>query len=452
MLVDIKIDIPAYAVAITAVVLFALNAFGVFFTSPDTANGRLISSMVTVVFAFAATSALIYMRFFLLKLNRKWAGHWAWMAAGFGLWLIAEIVWMYLALGEEPQGLTPADALWLLGYVAMFIGLIGANLGTIVVFKPRDTLAALGFSALALAIVVFVLLPSLSADAPLLEKAVQTFYPIGDIAVVFLAFRLATTFMGSRLRTAWGVLLAGLVLFAIADAWMAYLNLYDLKNIGDPSDFVYNASYILVAMGALLFESMSRSGFKQAEETRVVAEQTSGQLDGLLLRKKGEQAVSITTTKNFVDVDIAALKLLTKEEGAGGILVCFDRTPEFLLERIKEAGVDAERAYVIAVGHSNGHAYTNVSYVDSLGDLSAIKMTITSALKAMNGKCKKQSIVVDGIPTLTLYNDLNRLGQFLHDVNIDMRAKDVYQVILLSQNGEINQYVMRFCDTNLSLI
>ena len=449
---DIKIDLPVYVLAITAVVLFALNAFGVFFTSPDTANGRLISSVVTVVFAFAATAALIYMRFFLLKLNQKWAGYWAWMAVGFALWLIAEIIWMYLAIGEEPQGLTPADALWLLGYVAMFIGLVGANLGTIVLFKPRDTLAALGFSAVALAIAIFVLLPSLSADAPLIEKAVQTFYPIGDIAVVFLVLRLAITFMGSRLRIAWGVLLAGLVLFAIADAWMAYLNIYNISSIGNASDFVYNASYIFVAMGAMLFESMSRSGFKQAEETRVVAEQTSGQLDGLIMKDKGEQAASITTTKSFVDVDLAALKLLTKDESMGGVLVCFDRTPQFLMERIKEAGIGAERVSLIVIGHTSGDGQPNVSYVDALGDLSSVKMTINSALKVMSGKFKRLFVVIDGIPTLTLYNDLNRLGQFLHDNNLDMRAKDIYQVILLGPNGEINQYVMRFCDTNISLI
>jgi len=169
------------------------------------------------------------------------------------------------------------------------------------------------------------------------------------------------------------------------------------------------------------------------------------------MKKRGEQAVSITTQMNTMDVDLAAVQLLTKKEEMGGVFVCFDRTPAYLEERLDEIGVEKDRVRILTMGSVSAKE-NSASFVDALDDLSAIKIAIGAALKRLEGKYKKNFVLIDGIPTLSLYNDLKRLGQFLHDLNLELRNKGAYTVVLLGPGGEINQFVMRFCDTNVSLI
>ena len=447
---EARVEIPVYLVAVVSVLLVTINVL-VFTVMPGMQDAKLVSATLTVFFAFAAAAALVYMRFFLLRLNKEWADRWTWVAAGFVLWLAAEVIWAYYALEGKTQGLTLADSAWLAGYVAIFFGLIGANLGTFAGFKLRDTLYALIFGIVALGVISYALVPALSAPVGLFEKAVKIFYPLADIAIVFLSLRLASAFLDSPLRVAWGVLLLGLTLLAVSDAWITSLELSGQYLAGHPSEFLYNSSYILVGMGALLFESMSRSGFRRPADSRTAVEWASGILDKFLLKKKSEQAVSITTTRSFVDVGIAAIKLLMKNKGTGCVLVCLDRTHAHLVEQMENAGIYPERVHLVVMG-AGGEKEEGFTTLDGLGDLSTIKIRISSALSDVRDRHEKHFIIIDGIPTLTLYNDLNRLGQFLHDLNLDMRRKNVYLVILLAADGEINEYVMRFCDTNISLI
>lgn len=438
-----------------ALLLLALNFIAMLFVEPGAPGTALIVSLLTILFALISVLALFRMRLFMKRLNREWAGHWFYIVAGFALWLVAEIISGYFAIAGEPPHATVADVFWLLGYAFMIAGFVKANLDMRVIFKPRDTIFALAFAAFALAVAGLVLLPMYSAPLEPIEKVLNLLiYPIADIIVLFLTLRLAMAFFSSPLGFPWMIFLTGFMVTAVSDSWYARLLLTNSYVTGHPSDFLYISGYILTMAGALLFESMSRMGFRPEKATAPApAEKAYEQLEKVLLKRKPEQAASITTAIDSVDVDLALIKLLTKENKMSCVFLCLDRPHTYFLEEFKEEGIDSEMVHFVTLGLPGREAEEDgLSYIHSPEELNAIKLQLDSAAKRMKEKYRKSFVLIDCIPTLLLYNDMKRLGKFLHDLNLSLRNEGAYQVLLLSPNGEINPFILHFCDTNISLV
>ena len=436
-----------------ALLLLALNFITMLFAKPGTLGTALITSLLTVLFALLAVLALLRMRIFLKRLNREWASHRYYIVIGFALWLVAETIWAYFSVSGEPPHATVADVFWLLGYAFMIAGFVKANMETRVIFRPRDTIFALIFAIFALAVAAFVLLPMYPAPFDPVEKLLNLLlYPVSDVIILFLTLRLAMAFFSSPLGFPWAVFLLGFMMVALSDSWYAYLLLTNTYYVGHASDFLYNAGYILTTAGALLFEATSRMGFKP-EEAPAPVEKVYAQLEKLLLKKRPEQAASITTAIDSVDVDTALLKLLTKENKMSCVFLCLDRPHTYFLEELQEEGIDAEMVHFVTLGLPGREANQGgLSFINSPEELTAIKMHVDSAAKRMKEKYRKTFVLIDCIPTLLLYNDMKRLGKFLHDLNLSLRDEGAYQVLLLSPNGEINPFILHFCDTNISLV
>ena len=204
-----------------ALLLLALNFITMFFAKPGTPGTALITSLLTILFALLAVSALLRMRMFLKRLNREWASHWYYIVIGFELWLVAETIWAYFSISGEPPTATVADIFWLLGYASMILGFVKANVDTRVIFRPRDTIFALIFAIFALAVAAFVLLPMYSSPIDPMEKLLNLFlYPVSDVIVLFLTIRLAMAFFSSPLGFPWvGFLLGFMVALTLPNSW-----------------------------------------------------------------------------------------------------------------------------------------------------------------------------------------------------------------------------------------
>lgn len=439
-------------IALIALALLAANFLAAWLVAPGTQGAVLITSVITIVFALLAVLALLRMRRFLFSLNSKWAKYLTYVAIGFTLWLLAENVWAYYAI-EAPRGVpgvTIADTAWFTGYLFIIYGLAKANRRTLVTFKLRHTLYAVIMALFALCVTAFVLLPMLGTPVSPVEKFFTLIYPLFDIVIAALALRLAMALLGSPLGIAWAIFLLGFLVMAGSDAWYAYLTLSDSYFVGHISDYAYSSAYLFVAAGAMLFEAMSRAGHADAGKGYNAVENAYAQLKGMLTQKKGEDEISITTAVSSPVADLAVIKLLAKAKGMGGVFLCLDRPHTYFVDQLKDLGVDRNSVHFVAIGKADS-GQENVSFIESAADLTTIKMTVMDAVREMKKSHDKVFVLVDCIPTLSLYSDLNQLGRFLHDLNLALRKEGAYQVMLLAQKGEINTFVFRFCDTNISL-
>lgn len=444
-------------VAAIAFVLLLSNVLVFLLINPNTPQAIVFTNLTTSIYALFAVFALAYMAQFMFQLNRKWAGYWALITGGYFLWFIGEMIWGHYSAAPGPPGFSLADVAWLSGYVFVIAGFARANMDLRVIFRLRDTLFAGIFACFALAVTIFVLLPLLSVPADPLEKAASLAYPIADIVLVFLLLRLASAFVRSPLGFAWSVFCLGAMLDALADSWFAYLMLTNTYRAGHIYDLIYNLGYILTAIGALLFVGMSRAGLRAGEPgSETGKDRGATEVDALCAQLKGaftkrplQQAVSITTEKNSVDVGVAVLKLLTGEN-ARCVFVHLDRPHAYFQELFREHGIPGERVHLLTLGPED-EGKPNISFVNSPDNLTLLKIKLDAAAGKRGKESGRTFVLMDCIPTLALYNDMNRLGRFLHDLNLSLRERGAYQIILLSPGGGINPSVLRFCDTNLAI-
>ena len=170
---------------------------------------------------------------------------WFLMSLGMALWSIADAIGSWWAITIDADAFpTPADAVYLLGYVAVTTGvallLHAGRRGR----DPAGTLDSLILTT-ALAVLSWVLLarPIISAyaESPL-AAAVAVSYPLADIALAGLLIRLLTT-SGGRTR-AYRLLVVALLLLIVADS--ASSALQQLTFGGDLwLDYLWLASYVV---------------------------------------------------------------------------------------------------------------------------------------------------------------------------------------------------------------
>ncbi|WP_432508896.1 GGDEF domain-containing protein [Kineococcus auxinigenes] len=202
---------PAWlrAVAVVAAVAALLS------TLPDPASRTgAVAYLVPVALAFALTALAVP------RVPRPQRGPWCWLLAGQLLYLVGESTLAALQLRGSEAWPTPADAVYLLAYVPVTVGLLGLNRqrgGA----SHRGSLLDAGVVTLSAATLfgVFVVLP-LATDSTqgALARVTSAAYPIADVVLVHLLARMVTG-PGARTRAFW-FLAGGTAATVVADvAW-----------------------------------------------------------------------------------------------------------------------------------------------------------------------------------------------------------------------------------------
>ncbi len=198
---------------------------------------------------------------------------WRSLTLGLALWTMGEAIWAVdqLLLNDRLGDPSPADAVWLLGYVPLSAGLF-LRYRTYRI-KPRTIWHALLFTAIALMLALITLtliLPEVRSPAEnhWLEHAVNTLYPMGDLLLAYLALLIVSGLAGGSLSSPWRLLAAGYLCVTLSDLLFAYavrLGLYQTAPTPAPNlpslaaDWLYLASYLAIALGTYQHARLQRA-------------------------------------------------------------------------------------------------------------------------------------------------------------------------------------------------
>ncbi|MCI2236879.1 hypothetical protein MN205_00020, partial [Kineococcus sp. TRM81007] len=176
---------------------------------------------------------------------------WRWLLLAQVAYLVGEVLFAALDLAGNESWPTPVDALYLLAYVPVTIGLLGLNrqrggsghLGSLLDASIVTLSAATLFG-------VFVVLPIASdGTQSTLVRVLSTAYPVADVLWVFLLARMVTG-PGARTRAFW-LLAGGTAATLAADVGM---NVLQLVEGGDTTpawmNLLWQSFYVLYALAA----------------------------------------------------------------------------------------------------------------------------------------------------------------------------------------------------------
>lgn len=185
---------------------------------------------------------------------------WSGLLFGWVLWTLAEIIWTaYLLFAQETPYPSPADFFWIAGYVPMGIAL-AARIQTIPTKPTRyQNILILLFSAITVAAtIVFILIPVVRDfdSQHLLESIPNLIYPVFDLILVTIVWRLFFTYEKGDYGFAWRLLTLGFILVTISDFTFTYAEWNDLyypdmqaNVISRLADVPYTLSYIMWFIG-----------------------------------------------------------------------------------------------------------------------------------------------------------------------------------------------------------
>jgi hypothetical protein len=100
----------------------------------------------------------------------------------------------------------------------------------------------------------WLLRPIVQAETSPLERALNLAYPISDLVLMVPAVLLLITarkFSGGRVARVWFALLLGLVVLAGGDVAFAYLTSMGQEHLDPLVDFLFLASYVILARATL---------------------------------------------------------------------------------------------------------------------------------------------------------------------------------------------------------
>ncbi|MEW5955464.1 MAG: hypothetical protein AB1626_02920 [Candidatus Micrarchaeota archaeon] len=217
------------------------------------ADFNLFANFFMVAFSGLAVAALALVRNSFAE-SDHWKRDWSLLAAGFGLWFIAEVTWAFyvLVLGIEVPLFSLADVFWWLGYLPMAAGLYLLSKAFFIhLSSAKKILLAAAIAAAGLLVATLLNAGAAQASVSWEILASQGFYPLADLVLLALAAYIAlgtTEFM--KFSRALFMLATALVVWVVYDLWFAYANfagVYDPKQF---YDLAYLLAYVLVTAAA----------------------------------------------------------------------------------------------------------------------------------------------------------------------------------------------------------
>jgi diguanylate cyclase (GGDEF)-like protein/PAS domain S-box-containing protein len=176
-----------------------------------------------------------------------------WLLVGLacGSWSAGNVIWAYfeLVLHQEAPFPSPAD-LGYLGFVPLAVAgvaLLGPSFASVGTLKRVLDVALITVSLAGVGWIV-VLAPVAENTEGWLERGLSLAYPIGDL--VMLAVILSVTAVARERNRALGLLLGGLVLFALADVAFAYTTATEAYESGSLPAWAWFTGFLAIALAA----------------------------------------------------------------------------------------------------------------------------------------------------------------------------------------------------------
>jgi hypothetical protein len=190
---------------------------------------------------------------------------WPYLLAGLVVWTLGDVIWAYYEIVLHIAAPYPswADALWVVGYFLLFIGLYSQ----LRIYNIRPTRQI--WENIALVELVFIVLSGYFVVIPMLqsfdatklpESILNVLYPLLDLILFPLAFLILTTLEEGRLAVSWRLITLGFMIRAISDLIFSYITWQDIYLAGGGInlvtslyDFVYAMSYPVLGLGFVAY-------------------------------------------------------------------------------------------------------------------------------------------------------------------------------------------------------
>lgn len=235
--------------------------------------------------------------------RRLWSG----LAIGWALWALAETIWSLSSIfGQEVPYPSLADLFWVVGYIPMSIGLLSATSTTPTKLTTAQKLMLWGVSAVAVLLAsVFVFTPIIQEFDPqeLVVSALNLIYPLGDLFVMGIVWRLFFVYEKGDYGFSWRLLIVGFIVMTFSDLVFTYATWQDLYYPDMKAtvlsrfviDFIYTLSYLLCFLGIYALHILLR---EQRPVKPSVQPKTPPLYGHIMIYLTGNNTV-VTTSLNF---------------------------------------------------------------------------------------------------------------------------------------------------------
>jgi hypothetical protein len=188
---------------------------------------------------------------------------WLLLGLGLGLWALGEAIWAYNELVVQSEELFPgpADIVWVLGYIPLFVAMY-LRYKSLATVPERNRLIALIaiFAALVAVVSYYLLYPILTdPESTPLEIFISVLYPVGDLVVALGAILIFLVLTGGALSRPWMMIAAGFFILSIADMIFTYADWQEIYATGESinlvsalADVPYYAGYVIIGFGVYL--------------------------------------------------------------------------------------------------------------------------------------------------------------------------------------------------------
>jgi hypothetical protein len=181
---------------------------------------------------------------------------WLLLCIGLLLWLGGETLWFYLeTVTQEVPYPSMADVSWLLGYPVLFAAFYMEYSRLDVDVGIKKKAGILGIVLLVLIVMTWVLLYpiAVSDEVTNVEKFLDLAYPVGDLAILYVALLVTSLYLGGRLGNAWLLICIGFILYVAADLTFSYLNWEEIYWSGNPLEVLWLIGDVIVFWGAAMY-------------------------------------------------------------------------------------------------------------------------------------------------------------------------------------------------------
>ena len=259
----------AVSIAIIVVVLNGLLYLGPFYQALGAGAVLSISGLANI----AAAAISVWLGFRLWQSSRRGESMrliWGSLTGGLILWVLAEIIWdaYQVAQNLEKPSASPADIAWILGYIAIFVGLIVRIRSLHMrITKPWQYSVLAAFGLLAVLVVIYVMIPIFNAThgAASYVGFSGLFYAGCDLVLAFLSLLLVLVLQGGLLSKPWAAIAGACFCIAVSNLLYAFALAHGIFQVGPAAgldlisyviDMSYTLAYVLMALGLYLQANM----------------------------------------------------------------------------------------------------------------------------------------------------------------------------------------------------
>ena len=285
-----RIKTMLFASLAFAVIFFILNVFVI----GGIEVYKVINAAVPSILALSAVF-LVFMTWRDASPETSARTVWAFLLAGMAAWACGDVAWTYFALLLHVEVPYPSggDALWVVGYFLLYVGLytqfrayhtqpgrgVWVNIGIL-------ALVLLGLSGF---FVVTPLVQVFSVDR-LFEGVLNVSYILLDLVLISLCFLIMGTLSEGKLAFGWRLIAVGFLVRVASDLLFSYITWQGLYMPGDKInlisgvyDFIYASSYLVVGFGFFAFRFLMKDTPQSDPQELVVVEEQPGTPHNLIL-------------------------------------------------------------------------------------------------------------------------------------------------------------------------